>query len=59
MGRKYTKGGNKGLQTDWRKEVCKQCTRVTKKLNKKMASWDGDMFGIIIIIILNTPFNIG
>ena len=46
VGRKYTEGGNKGLQTDGRKEVCKQCTRVTKKLNKKMASWEGDMFGM-------------
>lgn len=54
-------GGNKGNQTDERKEVTKFCSKITKRANKKLASWPGDTLGMSKVLYsyddLSTSYN--
>jgi hypothetical protein len=46
----HLQGGNKGKQTTERKEVTLRCSKIVKRTNIKMASWDGDTFGMCKVL---------
>ena len=46
----HLQGGNKGMQTTERKEVTLRISKIVKRTNKKMASWDGDTFGMCKVL---------